>query len=95
VIEQLQVEPGGTFCRGTGCDECRGTGYFGRTSVFEIMMVDEAISAAIVRRESAGEMRRLARSLGIRSLRDDAIQKARQGQTTLEEVVRAVWVEEG
>jgi len=48
-----------------------------------------------VRRESAGEMRRLARSLGIRSLRDDAIQKARQGQTTLEEVVRAVWVEEG
>jgi type IV pilus assembly protein PilB len=94
LLEQLQIEPG-TFYRGTGCDECRGTGYFGRTSVFEIMMIDDTISSAIVRRESAGELRRLARSLGIKSLRDDAIRKAREGITTLEEVIRAVWVEEG
>jgi len=95
VLSQLQIEPGATFYRGRGCDQCRGTGYFGRTSVFETMMVDEVIASAIIRRESAGEVRRLARSLGMRGLRDDAIQKAREGVTTLEEIIRAVWVEEG
>jgi type II secretory ATPase GspE/PulE/Tfp pilus assembly ATPase PilB-like protein len=94
VLSDLDIEPGATFYRGRGCDQCRGTGYFGRTSVFEIMMVDEVISSAIIRRESAGEIRRLARSLGMRGLRDDAIRKATEGVTTLEEVVRAVWVEE-
>jgi general secretion pathway protein E len=93
ILQQLDVEPGGFF-RGRGCDSCRGTGYYGRASVFEIMMVDDIISSAITRRESAGEIRRLARSLGIRSLRDDAIQKAKDGVTTLEEVIRAVWVQE-
>jgi type IV pilus assembly protein PilB len=93
LLEMLRIEDG-QFKRGRGCDQCRGTGYFGRTSVFEIMMVNEVIASAITRRESAGEIRRLARSLGMRGLREDAIQKARQGVTTLEEVVRAVWVEE-
>ena len=93
MLDLLQIERG-TFHRGRGCDHCRGTGYYGRTSVFEIMMVNEVIASAITRRESAGEIRRLARSLGVASLRDDAIQKAREGITALEEVVRAVWVQE-
>ena len=58
------------------------------------MIVNEVIASAITRRESAGEIRHLARTLGMRGLREDAIQKAREGVTTLEEVVRAVWVEE-
>jgi len=94
LLEMLRIVPG-SYKRGRGCDQCRGTGYFGRTSVFEIMMVNEVIASAITRRESAGEIRRLARTLGMRGLRDDAIEKAREGTTTLEEVVRAVWVEEG
>jgi len=94
LLELLQIEPD-TFYRGRGCDHCRGTGYYGRTSVFEIMMVNDVIASAITRRESSGEIRRLARSLGMRGLRDDGVQKAREGMTTLEEVVRAVWVEEG
>jgi len=85
---------GGTFYRGRGCDQCRGTGYYGRTSCFEILMVNDVISLAITRRESAGEIRRLARSLGMQGLREDAIGKAKQGITTLEEILRAVWVEE-
>ena len=92
-LDMLAIEGDG-FYRGKGCEHCRGTGYFGRTSVFEIMMVNEVISSAITQRETAGEIRRLARSLGMRSLRDDAIQKAREGVTTLEEVIRAVWIEE-
>ena len=92
-LEMLGLDSG-TFYRGGGCDHCRGTGYYGRTSVFEIMMVNDVISAAITRRETAGEIRHLARSLGMRGLREDAIQKAQEGMTTLEEILRAVWVEE-
>ena len=95
VLETLRIEDdGSTYYRGSGCDHCRGTGYYGRTAVFEIMMVTDVISSAITRRESSGEIRRLAHSLGVESLRDDAIKKAREGQTTLEEIVRGVWVEE-
>jgi len=93
ILDLLGVEEG-TFYRGKGCDSCRGTGYYGRTSCFEIMMVNDVLASSITRRESAGEIRRLARSLGIRGLREDALEKCRQGITTPEEVVRAVWVEE-
>ncbi|MFB3880328.1 MAG: GspE/PulE family protein [Armatimonadota bacterium] len=93
LLETLGVD-GGTFYRGRGCDQCRGTGYYGRTGVFEIMMVNDVLASAITRRESSGELRRLARSLGIPGLREDAIEKAREGQTTLEEIMRSVWVEE-
>ncbi|HUU55584.1 MAG TPA: GspE/PulE family protein [Armatimonadota bacterium] len=95
VLETLGIQDdGSTYYRGGGCDHCRGTGYYGRTAVFEIMMVSDVIASAITRRESSGEIRRLARSLGIENLRDDAINKAREGATTLEEIVRGVWVEE-
>jgi len=94
-FETLRIEDdGATYYRGRGCDHCRGTGYYGRTAVFEIMMVNDVISSAITRRESSGEIRRLAHSLGLKNLRDDAIRKAREGQTTLEEIVRGVWVED-
>ncbi len=95
VLETLGVEDdGSTYYRGRGCDHCRGTGYYGRTAVFEIMMVNDVIASAITRRESSGELRRLARSLGLRGLREDAIEKAREGMTTIEEILRGVWVEE-
>ncbi len=95
VLETLEIgDDEATYYRGRGCDQCRGTGYYGRTAVFEIMMVNDIISSAIVRRESSGEIRRLARSIGFEGLREDAIKKAREGQTTLEEIVRGVWVEE-
>jgi len=93
VIDTLGLA-GGTFYRGGGCDHCRGTGYHGRIACFEIMPVNEVISSAITRRETSGEIRRLARSIGIPGLREDGIQKAQEGLTTVEEILRAVWVEE-
>jgi type II secretory ATPase GspE/PulE/Tfp pilus assembly ATPase PilB-like protein len=93
VLDTLGIEDG-VFYRGRGCDQCRGTGYYGRTGVFEFMMVNDVLASAITRRESSGELRRLARSLGFEDLRDDGIGKAREGLTTLEEIIRSVWVEE-
>jgi type II secretory ATPase GspE/PulE/Tfp pilus assembly ATPase PilB-like protein len=92
-LDTLRIEDG-VFYRGLGCDQCRGTGYFGRTGVFEFMMVNEVLASAITRRESSGELRRLAHSLGFEGLREDGVEKAREGLTTLEEVIRSVWVEE-
>ncbi len=93
VLDSVGVTEG-TFYRGRGCDQCRGTGYYGRTGVFEVMMVNDVLASAITRRESSGEIRRLARSLGFEGLREDGVKKAAQGLTTLEEIMRAVWVEE-
>jgi type IV pilus assembly protein PilB len=94
-LETLQLEGDpGRFYRGRGCDHCRGTGYFGRTAVFEVLLVNDIISSAISRRETSGELRRLAHSIGFKGLREDGIEKAREGITTLEEIIRGIWVEE-
>jgi len=82
------------FYHGRGCNECRGTGYRGMIAVFEIMTIEDTLRDAIVRKTSASEIRRLGRELGCRSLRDDGIEKAREGITTVEEIMRAVYVEE-
>ncbi len=72
---------------GEGCVRCRGTGYFGRDGIFELMEVDESIRKLISRRGSAPEIRRAARANGMTSLRECAIKKLAQGLTTFEEVM--------
>jgi len=74
--------------RGRGCRECQGTGYRGRTGIFETMLVTTAIGAMILERASTGEIRRVAASQGMKSLREDGWRLVRSGRTTLEEVLR-------
>ena len=74
---------------GRGCRWCQGTGYHGRTGIFEIMPVNETIRAMILDRGSAGDIRREAARHGMRSLREDGWRLVRKGDTTLEEVLRA------
>jgi type IV pilus assembly protein PilB len=94
VLEGLGLAGQGPFYRGKGCEHCRGTGYHGMTGVFETLVVDEVIGGAINRRETASEIRRLAKSLGVRDLLDDAKEKVLLGITTVEEITRAVFVEQ-
>lgn len=72
-----------------GCDECRGTGYRGRVGLFELLPVDEALRVAILDKRPAHEMERLAARSAAVSLWGAALEKMRQGETTLAEV-RAV-----
>jgi len=74
--------------RGRGCRQCQGTGYRGRTGIFELMPVTEGIRALILERASAGEMRKLAAKQGMKSLRDDGWRHVLQERTTVEEVLR-------
>lgn len=75
---------------GQGCVRCRGTGYYGRTAIFELLTVDDVIRKLIAQRASAPDIRKAARANGMMSLRESAIKKMAQGLTTFEEVMSVV-----
>jgi len=80
-------------CRGSGCQACRGTGYKGRTGIFEFLILDDDIRSLILRHASAGEIMKLARSKGMRTLREDGLEKVKMGWTNQEEVMRVTEME--
>ena len=71
-----------------GCDECRGSGFKGRTGIYEILAVDDHIRPLVINRASAGEIKHEALKHGLRTLRDDGWCKVLAGTTTVEEVLR-------
>jgi general secretion pathway protein E len=74
--------------QGEGCPACRGTGYVGRTAVYEVMPVSEKIARLINQRADSKEIVKAARLDGMLTLREGAIKKLAQGVTTFEEVMR-------
>ncbi len=77
---------------GAGCIRCRNTGYFGRTGIFEILPVDNAIRDLIDRSEDFLKIKDMAIKRGMRTLRQSALRKLAEGQTTFEEVVRVTGI---
>jgi type IV pilus assembly protein PilB len=73
-----------------GCKQCGGTGYRGRTGIYEVMSVTSEIRSLALERRSASEVLELAVSQGMRRLRDDGLEKVQQGRTSLSEVARVV-----
>jgi general secretion pathway protein E len=73
---------------GRGCHDCRSTGYLGRAGIFEILPIDESIKHLIIEGKDAPEIKREAVKNGMRTLRQSALRKLAEGQTTFEEVVR-------
>jgi type IV pilus assembly protein PilB len=76
------------FYHGEGCESCNKTGYHGRTAVFELMCITPELKDAIYNKTSTNELRRLARSGGMKTLMDDGLRLAKAQITTLEEVLR-------
>ena len=74
--------------RGKGCDECKGTGYHGRTGIFELMSIDDEMKEMIISGASAVALREKARKIGMRTLWEDGREKVLKGITTFEEVAR-------
>ncbi|HXG30322.1 MAG TPA: type IV-A pilus assembly ATPase PilB [Thermodesulfobacteriota bacterium] len=74
--------------RGNGCKTCLGTGYKGRVAVYEVMTLTEELKEFILSGASALELKREAIRQGMKTLRQSAISKLKQGITTVEEVVR-------
>ena len=77
-----------TPLKGTGCPECGGTGYKGRTAVYEVLEVDAAMRQVLIKDPSEAAVSAQARTMGMATLRASAIEKARRGETTFEEAVR-------
>jgi len=74
--------------RPVGCEECNGTGYFGRLGLVETLVVNEDIRRLILRQAESKELQRAAIAAGMVSMYDDGMRKALAGDTTVEEVLR-------
>ena len=77
-----------TLYRGRGCKNCQGTGYQGRTGIYELMLIDDEIRQLILKNVDSSTIKHNAREHGMLSLRDDGAEKVMQGITTAEEVSR-------
>ena len=76
--------------RHKGCSRCNNTGYRGRLGLYEVMIVSEAIRRLTVERKSADEISRVAAAEGMKSLREDGMEKVLQGMTSVEEIARVI-----
>ena len=100
--ERYQPEPGAvallaarpvgrvTLERGRGCSACRGTGYRGRTGLFELLTMSDELRQQLLSDPSLVALRALARDQGMVTLRADGWDKVQAGLTTIEEVLRVV-----
>ena len=77
-----------TLHKPVGCDSCGGTGYTGRLAILEILMMSNEIRDLVLKRCDVGDIARLAAEQGMVTMRDDGLQKAVAGLTTIEEVLR-------
>ena len=91
MFQDLDIAPdffdGVTLYRGRGCDTCNNSGYAGRTAIIEAMTISDELRRAIIARESAMEIAKIAIAQGMKTLRNVALEKAREGATTLEQVL--------
>jgi len=79
--------------KGKGCSNCLGTGYRGRIAIFELLLVDDAIRDLVMSHATVREIKDKAIALGMRTLRQDGIEKIKKGITTVDEVMRVTQLE--
>jgi type IV pilus assembly protein PilB len=81
------------FYEGAGCFECGGTGFRGRSAISELLDLSDNIRDLILNKRPSTEIRRRAREEGMTFLRDSAVEKAREGITTLKEINKVTFIE--
>jgi type IV pilus assembly protein PilB len=86
--------PEGIMYIPTGCPLCEDLGFRGRVGIFEMMLLDDSIRACIRKVGGPDELRAIASGTGMKSMQEDAMEKVRDGLTTLQEVLRVVPFEE-
>lgn len=97
-VRQLAREGGydvpddAVFQQGRGCERCRNRGYLGRVPLYEVLTLTPALTEAVLRNAPAEEITQIAVAGGMRTLMAAGMRKAVEGQTTVEEVLRAVSV---
>ena len=91
MYQDLNIDPsffdGGTLYRGRGCDRCKGSGYAGRLAIIEAMTITDEIRKLVIARGSTREMGKVAVGQGMKTLRMVALERVRDGASTLEQVM--------
>ena len=92
-VEQAQLkrmtnESEITLYKPAGCERCNDTGYFGRSSIAELLTIDERVQALVLKKADAREIHRSAAEAGMRSMYEDGLRQALMGKTSVEEVIR-------
>ena len=91
---RYNLELGSTLYRPKGCDACRGSGYRGRVGIFEVIRITTLMSKLIQSRTPIQEMREAAQAEGMKLLIDSAVDKAREGLTSLESALSVTMSED-
>ena len=86
-------DDGATYYVGQGCQHCRGTGYSGRVGAYEALPLHDSVKEAIVRKATASDIRVIMAEEGMTDLKQDALDKAKQGIISLDEILRCVYVD--
>ncbi len=94
-VDTADISSGFSSFHGRGCNDCGDTGYRGRLAIYEIMVMHEVIKELILKGASAMEFKREAVKLGMSTLRMSALQKVRNGFTTVEETIRVTDTDKG
>jgi type IV pilus assembly protein PilB len=84
-----------SFREGTGCIECGGTGYRGRSAIHELLELDDEIREMLLAKRPGSEIRKKAKEKGMGFLRDSALERVRAGITTLREINKVTFIEAG
>ena len=77
-----------TFYRGKGCPQCNNVGYYGRVAIVEAFVMDDTLRQMIVDKAPISKITEYARQQGMKTLREDAIEKCLAGEISLEEALR-------
>ena len=93
VLRSLGLPEGATVMRGKGCPKCNQSGFAGRIGIFELMFISDEIKTLVDGRHSAAEIRKLAIEQGMKTLRQEGMEKVHRGVTTIEEVLRVTEIE--
>jgi len=83
-----------TFYKGTGCEQCKKTGYYGQVGLFEMLVPEDTLKAAITDKLGETTLKKLALEQGMNTLLQDGLHKVLQGITTLEEIARVCQIQE-
>jgi len=82
-----KIFQGVTLFRGRGCERCKNTGYTGRSAIIEVMTITDELRKMIIERKSAMEIGKMAIAQGMKTLRMVALDKVKEGVSTLEQVL--------
>ena len=90
IIPPQMLNEAQVFYRGSGCPQCNQSGYRGRIGINEVLVTNDAVREAILRRESSNKIRQVAITNGMTTMFEDGFKKALKGVTTIEEVLRVI-----